>query len=107
MQRFTQNFLPASFGDVWVRNNIRNEGENEIMLQNRDALNIPFSRLFSLDRHPLILFPKIWEDFPDHQIKFISNRIEFDEKLKKHFLSKLSENPSCNRLFCYSCSKIN
>ncbi len=61
MQRFTQNFLPISFGDTWVRNNIRNEGENEIILRNHNAFQILFSRLVSIDRHPIIAFPKFWE----------------------------------------------
>ena len=104
MQRFCQNFLPNSFDGVWVRNNIRFEGQNEITLRNNDALNIPFSRLVSSDRQPLISFPRTWEEFPDNQIKFIRNILEFDNKLKKHFLDKLSANYSCNRLFCYSCS---
>ena len=104
MQRFTQNFLPISFGDTWVRNNIRNEGENEIILRNHNAFQIPFSRLVSIDRHPIIAFPKFWEQFPDNQIKFIRNKTEFDEKLKKFFLDELSATSNCNRLFCYSCS---
>ncbi len=103
MHRFTQNFLPISFGDVWVKNNIRNEGENEIVLRNSNALQIPFSRLISIDRHPIIAFPKLWEQFPDIQIKFLRNRLEFDEKLKNYFLNELSSTTNCNRLFCYSC----
>lgn len=106
MHRFTQNFLPISFGDTWVRNNIRNAGESEILLRNSNALQIPFSRLVSTDRHPLITFPKLWEQFPDIQIKFIRNKLEFDEQLKNYFLNDLSSVPNCNRLFCYSCSRI-
>ena len=106
MQRFSQNFLPISFQDVWVRNNIRNAGENEIMLRNNNAYQIPFSRLVSTDRHLLISLPKMWEQFPDQQIKFIRNKTEFDEKLKKYFLDEFSATPNCNRLFCYSCSNL-
>jgi hypothetical protein len=104
MHRFSQNFLPISFTDTWVRNNIRNIGDNEILLRNRNAIQRPFSRLCSTDHHPLTAFPKLWEDFPDIHIKFIRNKLEFDEKLKKYFLDELSATPNCGRLFCYSCS---
>jgi hypothetical protein len=76
------------------------------LLRNNDALAIPFSRLISSDRQPLISYPRIWEDFSDIHLKFIRNKLEFDTKLKRHFLGKLSDTPNCNRLFCYSCSNI-
>ena len=34
MKRFSQNFLPESFRETWVRNSLRNIGENEIQLGN-------------------------------------------------------------------------
>jgi hypothetical protein len=107
MQRFSQKFLPVSFNDVWVRNDVRTVGDNEIQLRNRNNnLQIPFSRLITTDRHPLSAFPRLWEDFPDVQIKFIRKKTEFDEKLKDFYLKDLSDVPNCNRLFCYSCSRI-
>ena len=87
MHRFTQDFLPASFNQVWVRNNIRNIGENEIQLRNRNRIQAPPSRLAITDRLPTANFARIWEQFPDEQIKIIRKKIEFDEKLKI-FLSK-------------------
>ena len=36
MQRFSQNFLPASFDQVWIRNDICTIGENEIQLHNHN-----------------------------------------------------------------------
>ena len=60
MQRFTQQFLPESFNDVWVRNAIRNIGENEIRLRNANQLQISASTLTSLDILPLFDFPKAW-----------------------------------------------
>ena len=46
---------------------------------------------------------RLWDDFPDHEIKFIRNRTEFDVQLKNHFLSMLSVVPMCNRLLCPAC----
>ena len=103
MQRFTQNFLPESFNDTWVRNAIRNIGENEIQLRNSDKLQIVDSNLASLDVFPLFNFPKIWQDFPDKQVKFTRKTAEFDLKLKKYFLDDLATNIVCNRLLCPAC----
>ena len=38
MQSFNQYFLPSSFNDTWVKNSIRNIGENYIQLGNFDQL---------------------------------------------------------------------
>jgi hypothetical protein len=107
MQRFVQGFLPSSFNDTWVNNSIRNIGQNEISLRNDNQLNIPFARLVSTKRHPLCNFPKLWESFPDADIKFIRNIKEFDSRLKDYFIDDLSANIQCDRLFCPSCSLNN
>ena len=65
MHRFIQGFLPASFNETWVRNVVRNIGENEIQLRNRDHLQNIHSNLVSLDTFPLFSYPKIWQDFRD------------------------------------------
>ena len=103
MHRFSQKFLPESFNDTWVRNNIRNIGENEIQLRNSDQLQIPHSNMVGLDVFPLFNFPKIWQDFPDEQLKFVRKSYEFDLKLKIYFLNDLSANIVCNRLLCPAC----
>ncbi len=56
-----------------------------------------------LQSQPLIAFPRISENFPDQNIKFIQDRFEFNSKLKDHFLNKLSITPTCNRLLCPTC----
>ena len=84
MQRFKQKFLPTSFDDTWVFNAIRNIGENDIQLRNRDQLRPIHSNLAGLDVFPLFDFPKIWQDFPDEQIKITRKKSEFDKKLKKY-----------------------
>lgn len=103
MQRFTQNFLPVSFEDIWVRNAIRNIGENEIQLRNFDRLRQYPSNYFSLDKMPLFEYPKLWENFPDAQIKFLRNIPEFDLQLKIFYLEDLSSTVNCNRLLCPTC----
>ena len=97
MHRFTQKFLPESFDEVWVRNAIRNIGENEIQLRNADQFQIIGTTLASLDLLPLYDFPKIWQIFPDEQLKFTRKTSVFDSKLKKYFIDDLSEIVVCNR----------
>ena len=92
MQRFKQKFLPASFDDTWVLNNIRNIGENDIQLRNHDQLQPVHSNLASL-----------WQDFPDEQIKIIRKIPEFDTKLKNYFISDLSNTVNCTRILCPAC----
>jgi hypothetical protein len=103
MQKFTQGFLPSSFNDVWITNAVRRADQDHVELRNDADINIPFARLTSTERQPLTCFPKIWAAFPDEQIKFTRNVIEFNALLKQHYLRKLSFKPNCNRLFCPQC----
>jgi len=103
MQRFTQKFLPESFDQKWVRNEIRNIGDNEIQLRNSAQLQPVFSTLFSLDKFPLFNYPKIWQEFTDEQIKIIRKTSDFDSKLKQYFLDDLSSTVNCDRLLCPAC----
>ena len=83
MQRFWQDYLPTSFNDTWARNAIRNIGDNDIQLQNFNQLQPIHSNLVSLDVFPLFNFPKLWQEFPNEQIKIIRKTAVFDTKLKK------------------------
>jgi len=103
MQRFNQKFLPESFNLTWKKNSIRNIGENEIVLRNAEQLQPIHSSLFSLEKFPLYDFPKIWQKFPEEQIKIVRNKLEFDTKLKKFFLDDLSNIVVCERLLCPAC----
>ncbi len=104
MQQFQQKFLPEIFLEAWAYNNIREIGDNAIVLRNSAQINIPFSRLAMVDKLPLHSFPVNWENFPDENIKFMRNKMEFNEKLKTYFLKQLSYKVTCTRLYCPSCS---
>ena len=103
MQKISQNFLPGSFNDTWIRNNTRNIGENEIQLWNQEQLQLIHSNLARLDLFPLFNYPQCWHSFPDEQIKIIRKSTLFDFKLKFVVLNDLSAQPVCNRLFCPAC----
>jgi len=105
MQKFSFGLLPKSFTSTWTTFAARNLNLNNLHnypLRNSDNLFIPISRLATLEKHPLYLLPKIWSDFED-PIKFIRNKIEFNMKLKRYLIDKLSAIPACNRLYCPSC----
>ena len=106
MQRFSQQFLPISFDDIWVYNSTHSIGENEIQLRNTNALQLHGSNYTSLDKFPLYHFPKIWQTFADEQIKIIRKIPEFDNKLKLYFLNDLEENVTCNRLLCPAAGRM-
>ena len=108
MQQYSQGFLPVSFDGVWIKNSERQHAEDQeerrrFEMRNFDDFYIPFSRLVSSDKLPLISFPKLWNLFQDHEIKLTRNKLQFNKKLKTHLLSKLNENVSCNRLLCQAC----
>ena len=103
MQKFKQGFLPSSFNNIWSNNRMRRENLYEISLRNENLINIPFTRLSSSMKMPLINLPRIWEEFSIESIKILRNKEEFNCKLKKHFLDELSATVNCNRLFCPAC----
>jgi len=107
MQNFHQKKLPVLLENTWHLNLERTIGENAMQLRNQDQINMPFVRLSSTEKHPLVQFPKLWDEFPDNNIKIIRNKKDFDSKLKKYLLNELSFNVNCNRLFCPSCSNLN
>jgi len=103
MQNFVQQFLPSSFDNTWITNRIRREGQAEIELRNDDNLFIPYARNVTMSKFPLTAFPKLWEEFPADNIKFIRNKAEFNLELKNYFLNQMSLTPTCSRLLCPSC----
>ena len=103
MQKFKQGFLPTSFNQTWSDNRVRRGDQFKISLRNENLFNIPFARLTSSLKLPLVNLPRTWEDFKNENVKIIRNKIEFNHKLKEHLLDELSEVISCNRLFCPAC----
>jgi len=74
---------------LWQTNRIRIGDQAHIELRNADQLFVPFARTNTISRMPLYSFPKIWADFPSEEIKFIRNKLEFNQKLKEYFISNL------------------
>jgi hypothetical protein len=107
MHRYIQGFLPISFNEVWLTNAARQVQDTlPRVLRNSENLNIPFARLATTIKQPLVNLPKLWTLFDNAEIKFIRNKLEFNLKLKKFLLSQLSSSVVCNRLFCPACTNV-
>ena len=104
MQQYVRGHLPTSFNDVWITQEARRQADNvEYLLRNSENFYTPMSRLFTLDNHPYFLFPKMWENFKEENIKILRDKNQFNTKLKEFLLNKLNDNYVCNRLLCPHC----
>ena len=104
MQKYIQGFLPSLFDNVWVTAEAHFQaGEIRYALQNRENFYLPICRLTSLEKHPYFMFPRLWQEFDNENVKIVRDTCEFKTKLKKYFLNKLNSNYTCNRLLCPHC----
>ena len=104
MQQYVQGFLPALFNDTWITQEARRvAAEVAYLLRNNENFYVPISRLAILDRHPYFLFPNMWQNFHEENIKILRSKSQFNIKLKEFFLSQLDANYKCNRLLCPHC----
>jgi len=106
--RFLTKHLPTSLNDTWQVNIEENEpGQfnhtNQMRLRPRGMFRLVFTRLVICERYPLFNLPRLWNNFPDLEIKSSTTKDEFNRKLKKYLIAKLSSNIVCNRLLCPTC----
>jgi len=97
--------LPFSLRETWSLYPNLNNGIpiNEIQLRPRGTFRLNFTRLATCERFPFYNLPRLWNNFPDLDIKNSTTKTEFSRKLKKYFLSELAINVVCNRLLCPTC----
>ena len=109
MFHFKQGFLPISFAEIWITNEARRRHlENNVnfanyQLRNDDDIYIPPARLSSIERFPLVCFPRLWSQFDSEDIKIQRNKNIFNSMLKIYFLNQLQSNFICERLLCPHC----
>ena len=107
IQQYKQGFLPSSLRGTWLLNSERRRDDDEDhrihAMRNLDDYFIPFSRLASLDKLPLISYPKLWNNFESFDIKIIRSKLDFNCKLKSSLLNNLNPIITCNRLTCQAC----
>lgn len=102
MHNFTFNFLPISFNNMWTTNRDR-RGNAQVELRDDDDFYIPRARTQLSSLQPLTLFPLLWANFPDADLKSTRNKLIFNADLKKSLLNQLSDIPICSRLLCPAC----
>jgi hypothetical protein len=103
---YVYNTIPTSFSSTWLTSIEQRHHDGQLQLQynlrNNDDFFIPFVRTTTLSRFPLYNFPELWNNLP-FAIKDIPSKISFSVHLKRHMLSKLNANYTCNRLICHAC----
>jgi hypothetical protein len=72
-------------------------------LHNAFDFYVPFYRLTSTEDHPLVSFPRVWNEFDSLEIKTTASKTLFIKLFKNIFLGKLEENYVCERLLCPHC----
>ena len=103
MHSYLHNKLPTSFEGIWSKNR-----ENKlVMLRNSGEIFIPRARLFFSERLPLHSIPKIFNEFPDNNIKNIPSKNSFKDQLKLFYLNELNSEVFCGRSYCWDCFSDN
>jgi hypothetical protein len=102
MHQFVNNHLPSSFVNTWTTNAARRE-ETMDQYYMMHKIFVPFSCLTSAEKHPLISFPRTWNELDSLEIKLTSSKSQFNRLLKHFFLEKLKENFVCECLLCSHC----
>ena len=100
MHDYKHNNLPISFQNTWQTV----AGQNpRYLLRNSIDYVVPRYRIEKVKRFPTWSIPRLWNDFPNlNLMKDITSKALFSAKLKKHFISKLSD--ICNIPNCYICN---
>ena len=86
--------------NVWVTKKDGRPEDSHHVLRNKSALTVPFTRLSTLSKHPLVNLPKTWIEFKNENVKILRNKVQFKINLKKHLLSGMSAEIICNLLLC-------
>jgi hypothetical protein len=102
-QQFKHHHLPSIFDNTWQSNHERFVPERHMQLRDNDEYFVQFARINQVEKLPLISFPKLWNRLEDATLKSISNKTEFNHKLKMFFMDKLDANYICTRLLCPHC----
>jgi hypothetical protein len=95
--------LPIFFFNTWQANFERFAPERHMQLRDDEEYYVPFARINQVEKFPLVTYPKLWNNLEDAALKGISNKIEFNNKHKMHFMNKLDSNYVCTRLLCPNC----
>jgi len=106
-QSIVQNHAPISLTGTWLTNREHRilNGIYQRELRDDQDYFVPFSRTNQLKRFVMPVLPLLWNQLPP-SITIIRKISEFKQKLKEHFLNKIPDNYTCERLFCISCNNV-
>ena len=110
MQQCNQKLLPVTLQSYFKKNADRRPQDDEdiqsYQTRNFDDFYIPLSRLSSVDKLPIMVFPRLWNNLRLNDIKILRNKLEFKSKLKVAMLNDLQNEVICDRLLCQACHPI-
>jgi hypothetical protein len=86
MHSYMYNYSPASFHNIWLSNNERNNDTHE--LRNANLLAIPNPRIELFKKSPLYSLLLMWNNL-DNGIKFQQNKTTFRIALKEKLLNEI------------------
>jgi hypothetical protein len=84
MHQFLNNNLLTSFINTWILPAERRILHGGPILRNDDNVYVPKSCLILTEWHPLIYFPKAWNDLSAVGIRQIVDKLTFNRALKKN-----------------------
>jgi hypothetical protein len=84
MHQCLNNKLPTSFINAWILPAERSILHGCPILRNDDDFYVPKSCLILTEWHPLIYFPKAWNDLSAVGIRQIVDKLTFNRALKKN-----------------------
>jgi hypothetical protein len=103
MHQFVYNHLPLSLSRCWL-NNVERKDDGPALLDEDDFI-VDFFLLFCTnahlsptDRHPVVVFPKSWNERDALEPKSTSPKNVFNKSLKKFLIDTLDSDFKCSCL---------
>jgi hypothetical protein len=92
---YNHSNLPVTYQNLWRRNFLTRNADNDMALHNDNDFYIPLCRLESYKIFSLYELPRLWNEFDDDDIKHLCSRSLFKKSIKSYYLEKLASNVSC------------
>ena len=101
MHSIDKKYCHVNFDESFILNS--NSVSHGYALRNANDYLLPHTRYESLKVFPFYSFPKAWNEL-DPGFRSVTCKSIFKFNIKSHLMSKYS-NFSCDKLFCYICSR--
>ena len=101
MHSIDKKYCRVNFEESFILNS--NSVSHDYALRNANDYLLPHTRYESLKNFPFYSFPKIWNEL-EPGFRSVTCKSIFKYNIKSHLMLKYS-NFSCDKLFCYICSR--